>query len=96
MNSRITAALLALAASFVAAAPTELESRQPGVEWHAVGNLYNAGGCTDQGLIFGDPVWGAANVCHPVDRFNDQAPVISYKPVSIDAGCSGEYLVECA
>jgi len=92
---QFTAALFALMATLAATAPTAtLTARQPGVTWGAVGNLYRGGGCTDSSLIFADPVWGNSNECHPLDRFNDQDPIISYKAVAVNTGCTRKSILE--
>jgi hypothetical protein len=89
---QFTTALVALMVTVTSAAPTPtLTARQPGVTWGAVGNLYSGGGCTDSTLIFGDPVWGDSNVCHPVDRFGDLPPIVSYKPTEVNSGCTRTY-----
>ncbi|KAF2683275.1 hypothetical protein K458DRAFT_418915 [Lentithecium fluviatile CBS 122367] len=89
MHLPTTTAFLTFLTSLASSAPTNpFTPRQPGVEWHAVGNLYSGGGCTSQSLIFADPIWGAANQCHPLDRFSDQPPIVSYKTTSVDAGCN--------
>jgi hypothetical protein len=88
---RFTTALVALVASVVTAAPAnDLSARQ--VDWSAVGELYSGGGCTSQSLIFADPIFGAANVCHPLDRFGNQPPIVSYKTVSTSPGCTGRFI----
>ncbi|KAF1965762.1 hypothetical protein BU23DRAFT_560803 [Bimuria novae-zelandiae CBS 107.79] len=79
-------ALPTLLALSVLAAATPLSPRQG--EFHAVGNLYSAGGCTSSSLIFADPIFGAINVCQPLDRNNNVPPIVSYKTLSVDAGCT--------
>lgn len=82
-----TPVLTLLLAAFSTAAPTDLVERQGGV-FVAVGNKYNAGGCT--GTALGDPIFGNGNVCQPLDRFGDGAPIVSYKLLSASAGCNGK------
>ena len=81
--------LLALVASTTAVPASPMSPRQGG-EFHAVGNLYSAGGCTSQSLIFADPIFGPANVCAPLDRNDNVPPIVSYKTISEDTGCNGE------
>lgn len=83
--------LILAVVSAVIAAPSPISPRQ--VEWHAVGELYSDGGCTSQTFIFGDPIFGAANTCHPLDRNDNVPPIVSYKTVSVDAGCTGKKLL---
>jgi hypothetical protein len=92
---QFTATLFAVMATLASAAPATLTTRQPGVTWGATGYLYRGGGCTD--LIFGDPVWGNTNECHLLDRFSDQDPIRSYKPISVNSGCTRKsYLLKNA
>ena len=90
---RFTPSTILIFSAFAIAAPNSpIESRQ--VEWHAVGELYSGGGCTSQSFIFADPIWGAANTCHPLDRSGNVPPITSYKAVSIDSGCTGKSSLE--
>ena len=56
----------------------------------AVGNQYSGGGCTDSSLTFADPIFGNGNVCQPLDRSGTNPPIVSYKVLSVSAGCSGK------
>ncbi|PSN65397.1 hypothetical protein BS50DRAFT_589800 [Corynespora cassiicola Philippines] len=82
--------LVALFSGLASTLPSSLQSRQPGGVFVAVGNKYSAGGCTDSSLIFADPIFGNGNVCQPLDRFGDGEPIVSYKTLSVSAGCNGE------
>jgi hypothetical protein len=81
------AMLLALAG----AAPSSLERRQGGF-FVAVGTKYSGPGCNPADTPLGDPIFGNGNVCQPLDRFGDGAPIVSYETVSVSAGCSGKSL----
>ena len=81
---------LALLAALTSAAPSSLEARQ-GDSFVSVGNKYSGGGCSASTLIFADPIFGNGNVCQPLDRFGTSPPIVSYKTLSVSAGCSGEF-----
>lgn len=83
--------LLAALAPLTAASPSPILSDRQGGSFVAVGNKYSAGGCTDQSLIFADPIFGNGNVCQPLNRNEPATPVVSYKTLSTTAGCSGEF-----
>lgn len=80
---------ISLLASLVAAAPAELDARQGGY-YVAVGVKYSGPGCNPNSTPLGDPIFGNGNVCQPLDRFGDGAPIVSYQTVSVAQGCSGE------
>ncbi|KAF2794137.1 hypothetical protein K505DRAFT_242768 [Melanomma pulvis-pyrius CBS 109.77] len=79
---------LTLLASISSAHP--LIPRQ-GSSYYAVGLKYSGGGCTDQSLIYADPIY-TKNGCAPLTRpapYEPQppiTPVVSYKLTSL---CSG-------
>ncbi|OAL05596.1 hypothetical protein IQ06DRAFT_342867 [Phaeosphaeriaceae sp. SRC1lsM3a] len=81
--------VVSLLATLVAAAPASLEARQGGY-YVAVGTKYSGPGCNPNSTPLGDPIFGNGNVCQPLDRFGDGAPIVSYQTVSVAAGCSGE------
>lgn len=83
--------LFALSAFAIAAPTSSVETRQ--VEWHAVGEIYTGGGCTAQSLVYADPIWGPANRCQKLDRNDQIGPILSYKAVSVGAGCTGEWFL---
>lgn len=82
IKMRSAAIFVPFVASLAAALP------QSGGFFSAVGNKYSGGGCTDQSLIFADPVFGDGNVCQPLNRFEGAVPVVSYKLLSASAGCT--------
>jgi hypothetical protein len=84
-----TSLSIAMLATLAMAAPSSLESRQGGF-FVAVGTKYSGPGCTGEAL--GDPIFGNGNVCQPLDRFGDGAPIVSYETVSVSAGCSGKLI----
>jgi hypothetical protein len=88
---------VALLVALAAAAPAELESRQSGGGYVAVGNKYSAGGCNPNSLIFADPIFGDGNACQALDRSGTGAPILSYQTLSTNANfnCNGE-LCGCA
>ncbi|KAH7108847.1 hypothetical protein B0J11DRAFT_395012, partial [Dendryphion nanum] len=63
---------------------------QQGRYYTTVGNKYTGGGCTDQALLYADPIFGNGNVCQRLNRFDDTPAVVSYKLLSAAAGCTGE------
>lgn len=85
--------LLALVAGTTAVPTSSVSPRQSGGKFHAVGNLYSDGGCTSQSLIFADPIFGPPNLCAPLDRNNNVPPILSYKTISEDTGCTGKYFL---
>lgn len=87
-----TTTTLALLASITSASP--LIPRQ-GSFYYAFGLKYSGGGCTDQSLIYADPIY-TKNGCAPLTRpapYEPQppiTPVVSYKLTSVCAGGSGK------
>jgi hypothetical protein len=86
----ITILSVAFLASLSAAAPATLEERQGG-SFVSVGVKYSGPGCNPADTPLGDPIFGNGNVCQPLDRFGDGAPIVSYQTLSVSAGCSGKY-----
>jgi hypothetical protein len=84
---------VALLATLSAAAPAALEVRQGGY-YVAVGVKYSGPGCNPASTPIGDPIFGYGNVCQPLDRFGDGAPIVSYQTSSVTTGCSGKCLLE--
>jgi hypothetical protein len=81
-------------AAFIAlttAAPAAVEVRQSGGAFVSVGDKYSGPGCNPSTLIFADPIFGNGNVCQPLDRFGDGAPIVSYSTLSVSPGCSGMF-----
>jgi hypothetical protein len=89
MKFTTTSFSVAMLASLALAAPSSLEARQGGF-FVAVGTKFTGPGCT--GTALGDPIFGNGNVCQPLDRFGDGAPIVSYETVSVSAGCSGKFI----
>lgn len=58
----------------------------------SVGEKFSSGGCTPSSLIFADPIFGSGNVCQPLDRSGTGAAIVSYRTLSVSAGCSGTWL----
>jgi hypothetical protein len=86
----IPALSIALLAALSAAAPATLETRQCGY-YVAVGVKYSGPGCNPASTPLGDPIFGYGNVCQPLDRFGDGAPIVSYQTSSVTTGCSGKF-----
>ncbi|ORY16301.1 hypothetical protein BCR34DRAFT_476501 [Clohesyomyces aquaticus] len=84
-----TTAILSLLAALGSAAPADLEARQGG-SYYAVGEHYKGGGCTSGSLIFADPIY-IENACTPLDRFGTEPDIVSYKLLSVSAGCHGKF-----
>jgi hypothetical protein len=89
VSSTITFSIAFLTA-MAAAAPAALEGRQPGAVFVSVGDKFAGPGCTDQTLIFADPIFGNGNQCQPLDRSGNGTPIVSYKTLSVSQGCSGK------
>jgi hypothetical protein len=90
MLSNIAVSIAVLSA-LAAAAPSNIDARQPGGYYVSVGNKYSGKGCDPSTLIFADPIFGDGNVCQPLDRFGDGGPINSYETLSVSAGCSGKF-----
>jgi hypothetical protein len=89
MHPSFTTLSIATLAALGAALPTTLEERQGG-SYVAVGIKYSGPGCNPAANPIPDPIFGFGNVCQPLDRFGDGAPIASYSTFRANAGCSGE------
>lgn len=95
MQFQLTTITFALLAALATAAPAELEMRQSGGYYHAVGYKYSGGGCTPTTENNGDPIFGTGGYCQALNRYITPTtpPITSYKLSSLADGCTGRFFL---
>ncbi|KAF2794323.1 hypothetical protein K505DRAFT_206577, partial [Melanomma pulvis-pyrius CBS 109.77] len=63
--------------------------------YNTVAEIYAGPDCTEDSLVWADPIFGRGGQCQLLDRNDNTPDILSYKVVSQHPECVGEFIFNC-